>query len=81
MEAKSALRIFLKNEAGAVICDLMVFLGDSIELAMIVTGVASNCALVAANGNSPPKGVEQSALIPRIRMPTEAKVAPISPSV
>ncbi len=77
MEAKSALRIFLKNEAGAVICDLTVFLGDSIELAMIVTGVSSACALAAANENSAPRGTGRSGPIPEMRIPAEAKAAPI----
>ena len=80
METKSALRIFLKNEAGAVICDLTVFLGDSIELAMIVTGVSSTCALVAANDNSTPRFTGSSVRIPKVRMPAEANATPIGPS-
>jgi len=69
-EAKSALRIFLKNEAGAVSGDLTMFLRESIELAMVVSGVASNSGLVAANWNSDPGAAAQSALIPKIRIVT-----------
>lgn len=69
-EAKSALRIFLKNQAGVVIADLTVFLGESIELAMVVTGVASRSALVAANSNSAPAAVGQTVPTPKIRTMT-----------
>lgn len=67
-ETKSALRVFLKNEAGAVTVDLMVFLGESIELAMVVSGVAARGALVAANANCAPAGVGQSEPSPRMRL-------------
>jgi len=67
-ETKSALRAFLKNEAGAVVCDLTMFLGESIELAMIVTGVAADCPLDAANGNAAPVGTAQPEKVSGIKM-------------
>lgn len=53
---QSALRVFLKHESGIVTVDLSVFLGDSIALAMVVTGVAPRGSRIAANENAAPKG-------------------------
>lgn len=69
-EVKSALRIFLKNEAGAMQSDLTLFLGESIELALFVTGVASYGAPVAANCNFCPGAAAQSAGYPEFRLVT-----------
>lgn len=66
-DAKSALRVILKNEAGAVKVDFTVFLGESIELAMLVTGVASNGAPEAANANAAPGEARLSGQLPDIR--------------
>lgn len=69
-EVKSALRFFLKNDADVVIADLMIFSGESIELAMVVTGVASYGAPVPANCNSAPIAAVQSTQYPGIRLVT-----------
>jgi hypothetical protein len=67
-EVSSGLRCFLKDETGAVMVDLTIYLRESIELAMVVTGVASSSAPVAANANFAPGGAEQREPLPRLRI-------------
>ncbi len=50
MSSKIALRMFLKNKTGVLLFDFDVYLGESIELSMLVTGVAADYPCVAANG-------------------------------
>ena len=69
-DAKSALRMFLVSEAGGETKDFTVFLGESIELAMAVYGLASCGTLTSANCNHGPGFAARSVSKPELRKAT-----------